>query len=70
MAVINTVRGAPSGTADYESLRAALASDVVRRYAAADGFQPGEFDQLPPLVATHREAVRAMADFESMAGHG
>lgn len=64
------VRGAAYGTADDESLQAALASRVVRRYAAADGFDLGEFDHLPPMVATHREALQAMADFESIASHG
>jgi len=61
------VAGTEYGAADDQSLRIAIASQVVRRYAAVDGFGPGEFDQLPPMVATHREAVLAMADFENMA---
>jgi hypothetical protein len=64
------VAGAAYGMADDESMRAARASQVVRRHAAADGFEPYEFDQMPPMVATHLEAVQAMADFEGMAGQG
>ena len=61
------VAGTAYGIADDQSLRIAIASQVVRRYAAVDGFEQGEFDHLAPMVATHREAVRAMADFENMA---
>ncbi len=62
--------GVSYGQADGESRRAALASALVRRYAEPDGFKPDDFDGLPPMVATHGEAVAAMAGLETMAGDG
>jgi transaldolase len=62
--------GAGYGCADEHSRAAALGNEMVRRYAAPDGFEPQEFDWLPPLISTRGEAVRAMESFEDLAGHG
>jgi hypothetical protein len=59
--------GEDYGCVDDETLEAVLANDVVRRYAAEDGFRPDEFDRLPPLVSTRDEVTRAIEEFESLA---
>jgi len=62
--------GAQYGRADDGSREAVLGNDVVWRYAAEDGFEPDEFDRLPPLIKTSDEAICAMERFESLAAHG
>jgi transaldolase len=59
--------GADYGRADDDLLERARRNDAVRRYAAADGFAPAEFDLLPPLARTREEAIRAMTGFEELA---
>jgi hypothetical protein len=58
------------GQADDDSRQSALENDVVARYSAEDGFEPCEFDRLPPLIKTRDETVCAMQSFESLANHG
>lgn len=65
-------QGLPSSAVEYgrpdeDTRKTVLKSDIVRRYAAEDGFEPQEFDQLQPLIKTHSEAVRAMETFENLA---
>jgi hypothetical protein len=62
--------GVEYGRVDDDSREAVLGNDVVRRYAAENGFQPHEFDRLPPLIETRGEAICAMEDFENLATHG
>jgi transaldolase len=62
--------GLDYGGVDGASLARAIGDDMTRRCAAADGFEPYEFDHLPPLVKTHEEATRAMEGFEYLACHG
>jgi transaldolase len=62
--------GVDYGGVDGTSLARAVGNDMTRRCAAVDGFEPGEFDQLPPLVKTHEEATRAMERFEYLACRG
>lgn len=62
--------GVDYGGVDGPSLARATGDHMTRRCAAVDGFEPGEFDQLPPLVKTHEEAAQAMERFEYLACHG
>jgi Transaldolase/Fructose-6-phosphate aldolase len=61
------VLGVDYGRVDETSRAAVLRSELVRRYAADDGFRPHEFDRLPPLTKTRAEVTRAMEGFESLA---
>jgi Transaldolase/Fructose-6-phosphate aldolase len=65
-------QGLPSSSVDYgrvddAALHAVLGSELVRRYAAEDGFRPHEFDRLPPMTKTRAEVTRAIESFEELA---
>jgi hypothetical protein len=62
--------GVEYGRVDDHSREVVLGNDVVRRYADEEGFQPHEFDRLPPLTKTRDETVCAMEAFERLASHG
>ena len=61
------VEGVDYGCVDEASRDAALGSELVRRYAAEDGFRPHEFDRLPPLTKTRAEVTRAIESFDDLA---
>lgn len=65
-------QGLPSSGVDYgrvdeTSSKAVLETELVQRYAAEDGFEPDEFDRLPPMTKTRAEVTRAIESFEDLA---
>jgi hypothetical protein len=59
--------GVDYGRVDDTSLDAVLGCELVRRYAAEDGFRPHEFDRLPSMTKTRAEVTRAIESFEDLA---